>query len=163
MLYSTNYTREPYPGGKYYIVDIHDALEEYLRRPRAVRFHSVRDGSGLTDEDILDVEMASVIPCMERKYLAYECIDGHADDILGDELDFIVNSQPKDQPIDEDKLCNTPECKFYSEIIHTLALEIFERLKEESMYDALGRLRGTYHAVRPDGSLILRVDEEHDT
>lgn len=153
-----NQTYEPLPDGKYYLVDISEPLREYMQLPMDARMCGVSDGDGcFTADDMLDVELSAIIPCLDGKQEAQREIAEHVKNLLEDgreHLAFLLQEEGVDT--DARTIPNTHAQLTHAKAINELASQLADTFIEHRLYSESGQLMGDYCTLLDGGILALR-------
>jgi predicted protein tyrosine phosphatase len=145
------------PAGEYYLVDIQEMVDVYNAAPEAVRAVGT-DGVGLTDKEMIDVNLSALIPCLDDREDAEVEINKHAEEMLQQfaeeqaiELDKRgVNTEERIMP-------NTFEQLEYANLVVKMGRSLKTVLEDNGLYDERGALKVEHCIVREDdNTLILR-------
>lgn len=151
-------SHEPLDPGTYFLVDIGHAVREYLQVPHEVRMVGVSEGAPYSEVDMLDIELSSIIPCLETKDEGPRQMKEHIENLLDDGKDQI-EYQLKSEGVDTESrtILNTHEQLEHAKIINRMGSLIYDTLAEQNMYNENGRLLGEHVTLTDDGLLVLRA------
>jgi hypothetical protein len=147
----------PLPEGHYYLVDISEPLTRYMQNPKEVRMCAISDGDVYNDADMVDIELSSIIPCLDAEPVADREMKEHIEDLLDDGREQIAFMM-RESGIDTETrtVLNTPEQLAHAKAIDELGKQLYEIFVEHKLYNENGRLLGEHCTLLQGGVLVLR-------
>lgn len=154
---ATSTNTDPLPEGKYYLVDISEAVEDYMRIPSEVRMTALAESADFTEHDVLDIELSSLIPCLSDLDRSTDAIQKHINEELDHEKDMLSDTLIQlGADMKSREVFNTANQLAHADALHQLGIRIFSTLKENSMYSEHGELMGEHCTLLRGGVLVLR-------
>lgn len=148
----------PTPPGHYILVDISEALNEYMQVPIEVRMCGIGEAAEYTAVDMLDVELSSIIPVIDGKNYALPHLREHIEEILEDGRQQLTHElEEQGVSVDERTIPNTPLQLEHAQAIDNLGGRIYDELVRNQLYDEHGSLVGEHYSVLEGGILMLRM------
>lgn len=117
----------------------------------------VSEGAPYNAVDMLDIELSSLVPCMEEKTKALKRVGDHAKELLEEGQDQI-EFQFKQQGIETDArtIPNTYEQLEHAKAIDKMGSQLYDIFCEHKLYDDNGVLLGEHCTILSGGVLVLR-------
>lgn len=161
MSSSTNNPHQrPLPEGNYFLVDISEATSDYMRSPEHVR----QSGLGIVDSDFtpidtLDIELSSILPCIDDYDTAERELNKHIQEILEHQIEErVLDMSMRGQSTEGRQIPNSPEELEHAQTLRRMGLGIRDALKAHAFYDENGGLTVEHCSLRDDGSLVVRAN-----
>jgi len=155
--YKPEVTKEPLSEGRYYLVDISPAVEAYLQVPLAVRMVGVQDDCGFTAEDMLDIELESIVACLDERSEAQKKLGAHANNLLEDYTE--INEEQlklKTGKVMDYLVPHTADQLDHVKVVADFGLAVAELFVEAGVYRQDGTLPGDYCTMLDNGVLVIR-------
>lgn len=152
-------TYEPLPAGKYYLVDISEALQAYFAVSKSSRMAGIcnNDKGDFSEGDMLDVELVELVPCLDTRHGYADNLSNHVTDLLNDYTDMQVAEIKLQGGITEGiEIPHTPEQLEHAEAVYQLGSDLSVAFHKAGLYKEDGCLPGEHCSLLADGMLVLR-------
>lgn len=151
---------EPLPKGKYFLVDISEAVEEYMRVPKEIRMVGIMGGSEYSETDMLDIELSAIVPCLDGNDHSLSSLMDHIQNLLDDYADVERHNLEKiGVHTDNREIPNTPQQLQHAEVVHELGASIYNAFIQSGVYEANGLLPGEHCSILHGNVLVLRSND----
>ena len=153
---SIEYTTEPLSSGKYYLVDISEAIDEYYAASVTARMSSVSNQAEFSQADILDIELSAIIPCLDNASEATDYLKDHVKDLLEDGVELLrMDLETKGIDCTKRVIPNSADQLEHSQIVYNLGNNLLAIFKERGLYPE-STLLGEHCSLLEHGVLVLR-------
>ena len=155
--YKPEVTKEPLAEGRYYLVDISPAIDAYLQAPLQVRMVGVDENCGFSPEDMLDIELESIVHCLDEKSEAQKNLSSHANNLLEEYIEINVEElKTKTGKVMDYLVPHTADQLDHVKVVADFGLAVAEIFVAVGLYKSDGTLPGDYCTMLDNGVLVIR-------